>query len=136
MQLEFRDVMFFVRSLKGPTDAFNIHNHIAFHSSSTHSSAHLKLKHDLSKPNYITVQVTSTLTESRNSLPIIDLEQSVSSGFGSSSGILFYSVSNLTVHVHFTSCNNCCYGFSPLALNFKIFGDQNSAFTVIIIIVV
>ena len=41
MQLELYDVMFFIRSLKGPTDAFNIYDHVTFHTGSTHSSTHL-----------------------------------------------------------------------------------------------
>ena len=28
MQLELYDVIFFIRSLKGPTDAFNIYDHV------------------------------------------------------------------------------------------------------------
>jgi len=44
MQLELYDVMFFIRSLKQPTDAFTIYDHVTFHTGSTHSSTHLKLK--------------------------------------------------------------------------------------------
>ena len=43
MQLELYDVMFFIRSLKGPTDAFNIDDHVTLHTGSTRSSTHLKL---------------------------------------------------------------------------------------------
>ena len=38
MQLELYDVMFFIRSMKGPTDAFNIYDHVTFHTGSTHST--------------------------------------------------------------------------------------------------
>ena len=38
MQLELYDVMFFIRSLKGPTDAFNIYDHVTFHTGSTRST--------------------------------------------------------------------------------------------------
>ena len=31
MQLEIYDVVFFIRSLKGPTDAFNIYDHVTIH---------------------------------------------------------------------------------------------------------
>ena len=51
MQLELYDIMFFIRSMKGPTNAFNIDDHVTFHTASTHSSTHLKLKHVLSKTN-------------------------------------------------------------------------------------
>jgi len=39
MQLELYDVIFFIRSLKGPTNAFNIDYHVTFHTDSTHSSS-------------------------------------------------------------------------------------------------
>jgi len=38
MQLEIYDVVFFIRSLKGPTDAFNIYDHVTFQAGSTHST--------------------------------------------------------------------------------------------------
>ena len=38
MQLELYDIMFFVRCLKEPTDAFNIYDHVTFCTSSTRSS--------------------------------------------------------------------------------------------------
>ena len=41
MQLELYDVMFFIRSLKGPTNAFNIYDRVTFH----------LLKHALSRTN-------------------------------------------------------------------------------------
>ena len=50
MQLEIYVVMFFIWSLKGPTDVFNIYDHVTFHAGSTHST-HLKLKHVLSRTN-------------------------------------------------------------------------------------
>ena len=55
MQLELYDVMFFIRSLKGPADAFNIDDH-----GSTRSSTHLKLKHVLSRTNSARDIFTST----------------------------------------------------------------------------
>jgi len=51
MQLELYDVMFLIRSLKGPTNAFNTDNHVTFHTGSSRSSTHLKLKHVLSRTN-------------------------------------------------------------------------------------
>ena len=51
MQLELYNIMFFVRCLKGPTDAFNIYDHVTFCTSSTRSSTHLKLQHTLSRTN-------------------------------------------------------------------------------------
>ena len=60
MQLELYDVMFFIRSLKGPTDTFNIDDHApSILHGSTHSSTHLKLKHVLSR----TLQDIFTSTE-------------------------------------------------------------------------
>ena len=71
MQLEIYDVVFFIRSLKGPTDAFNIYDHVTFHPGSTHST-HLKLKHVLSRTNCARHFYF-------NRMPTIDLDQSTGS---------------------------------------------------------
>ena len=79
MQLELFDVMFFIRCLKAPTDAFNIYDHVTFHTSSTHSSTHLKLKHVLSRTSCARHFYFNRIPRLWNSLPTFDLDQSISS---------------------------------------------------------
>ena len=101
VQLELYDVMFFIRSLKGPTNAFNIDDHVTFHTGSTCSSTHLLLKHVLSRTNsarhFYSKRIPSThlllkhvlsrtnsasskrIPRLGNSLPTIDLDQSTGS---------------------------------------------------------
>ena len=74
MQLELYDVMFFIRSLKGPTDAFNIDDH-----GSTRSSTRLKLKHVLSRTNSARHFYFNRTPRLGNSLPTIYLDQSTGS---------------------------------------------------------
>jgi len=79
MQLELYDVMFIIRSLKGPTDAFNIYDHVTFHTGSTRSSTHLKLKHVLSRTNSARHLYFNRMPRLWNSLPTTDLDQSTDS---------------------------------------------------------
>ena len=79
MQLELYDVMFFIRNLKGPTDAFNIYDHVTFHTGSTRSSTHLKLKHVLSRTNSARHFYFNRMPRLWNSLPTIDVDQSTGS---------------------------------------------------------
>ena len=80
MQLELYDVMFFIRSLKGPTDAFNIYyDHVTFHTGSTRSSTHLKLNHALSRTNSARHFYFNRMPRLWNSLPTINLDQSTGS---------------------------------------------------------
>jgi len=74
MQLELYNAMFFIRSLKGPTDAFNIDDH-----GSTRSSIHLKLKHVLSRTNSARHFYFNRIPRLGNSLPTIYLDQSTGS---------------------------------------------------------
>jgi len=79
MQLELHDIMFFVRCLKGPTDAFNIYDHVTFCTSSTRSSTHLKLQHTLSRTNSARHFYFNRIPRLWNTLPTIDLDQSTTS---------------------------------------------------------
>ena len=52
MELEIADILFFIKSIKGPTEHFNILDFKVF-TCKTWSSSDLKLKHSLS--NYRTI---------------------------------------------------------------------------------
>jgi len=77
--IELNDTIFFVRTLKNPTDSFNIRNHVIFCSSTTRSSYTLKLQHPKSPSNLSRHFFFNRLPRLRNPLPIIDLSLSVSS---------------------------------------------------------
>ena len=49
MQLELYDVMFFIRSVKGPTDAFKIYDHVTFHTVCTRCTETCFVKNELCK---------------------------------------------------------------------------------------
>ena len=81
MQLELSDIMFFIKCLKQPeeSDAFPLTSFITFCSSSTRSSSNLRLRHSLSRTNKIGHFYFNRLPRIWNSLPPINLNQSIPS---------------------------------------------------------
>ena len=77
--LDLSDVLFFIKSIKLPSDNFNILHFISFSSSNTRSSSHNKLNHKYSRSNKIRNSYFVRLPRLWNSLPSIDLNQSFSS---------------------------------------------------------
>ena len=81
MQLELYDILLFIKSLKYPSESFNILDFVSFCSGSTRSAAHLKLQ--LSPTNCSTNRIRhfyfSRLPRLWNYLPTINLEKSVMS---------------------------------------------------------
>ena len=72
MQLEFYDVMFFIRSLKNPSNTFSIQSFVHFSDANTRSSFHLKLKHSYSKSNTSRHFYFNRLPRLWNSLPPVN----------------------------------------------------------------
>ena len=104
MEFEISDIMFLVKSMKHPSDHFDIYKFIQFSSHSTRSSSSLKLRHCLSKNN----------TQSNfyfNSIPSIDISLSLPA-----------IKSNLRAHfwdsflLKFCPYNPCIYISLPLSL--------------------
>ena len=79
MQLELYDIMFFVRCLKEPTNTFNISAHVTFSSNSTRSSTYFKLKHSLCRTNSLQHFYFNRMSRLWNSLPPLNINQSISS---------------------------------------------------------
>ena len=81
MQLELYDILLFIKSLKYPSESFNILDFVSFCSGSSRSAAHLKLQ--LSPANRSTNRIRhfyfSRLPRLWNYLPTINLEKSVTS---------------------------------------------------------
>ena len=80
MQLEMYDILFFIRCLKDPPEnsGFNIHSFLSFSNSATRSSTHFKLQHSVSRSNICRHFYFKRLPRLWNSLPTINLDQSIS----------------------------------------------------------
>ena len=106
MQFEINDILFFITSIKNPTKCFNILHHVTFSTASTRSSSKCKLVHNLSRTNRDRHFYFSRLPRLWNSLPTIDLNQSMSS-IKCKLKHFFWS----HFHVHFDSENPCSFHF-------------------------
>ena len=74
---ELQDLMFLIKSLKSPTDNFNINNHITFASGTTRSGTHRKLVH-LRTPTTIQYHFYfNRIVRLYNHFPVIDLSLSI-----------------------------------------------------------
>ena len=104
--LELNDLMFFIKSLKFPTDHFNINNFISFSTSNTRSATHNKLNHTKSATNSHRHFYFNRLPRLWNSIPPIDLNSSIDS-------IKFALMKFLWDHFdsHFDAADPCTYHF-------------------------
>ena len=76
--LELNDILFFIKSLKSPTLAFNIHDYVTFNISTTRSGSFNKLIHNFASTNHTRHFYFNRITRLWNSLPVIDLNLSTS----------------------------------------------------------
>ena len=76
MMYELNDILFFIKSLKEPSDAFNVLDYVSFSCNATRSSTHTKLVHKFTKTNAAKHFYFSRLPRLWNSLPPIDLSLS------------------------------------------------------------
>ena len=106
MQLELYDIMFFVRCLKEPTNTFNISAHVTFSSNSTRSSTYFKLKHSLCRTNTLQHFYFNRLPRLWNSLPPLNMNQSISRIKRNVHQFLWNHFMQ-----HFVSDNVCTYHF-------------------------
>lgn len=102
--LELLDIMFCVKSLKTPSVNYAISDHVTFCSSSTRSGSSKKMCHTRSRTNSAKNFYYNRLPRLWNSLPLIDLDQSIAT-IKKKLFDHFYS------HFcsHFVSCNTCSY---------------------------
>ena len=77
MEYEINDVIFFVKCIKQPTKYFNINEFVSFSTSNTRSSTSLKLRHSVSRNNYLSHFYFNRLPRLWNSLPCIDTDLSI-----------------------------------------------------------
>ena len=75
--LELQDCMFCIQSLKTPTRDFNIYDFVRFSEHGTRSSTAARMMHTRSANNLARHSYFSRIPRLWNSLPPIDLEQSV-----------------------------------------------------------
>ena len=80
MVLEINDILFFIKSLKEPSDHFDISRFVTFCSGQTRSASYVKLKHVLVTTNNSTRNFYfNRLPRLWNSLPRIDMSQPITS---------------------------------------------------------
>ena len=70
---ELTDILFFVKSIKFPSPAFNILNYVTFNTSSTRSGSFNKLIHNFASTSYARQFYFNRISRLWNSLPFIDL---------------------------------------------------------------
>ena len=73
---KLHDLMFFIKSLKSPTDNFNINHHITFASSTTRSGTHQKLIHPRKSTATQHHFYFNRIARLYNCLPVLDLSLS------------------------------------------------------------
>ena len=74
---ELQDLMFLIKSLKSPTDNFNINNYITFASGTTRSRTHHKLVHLRTSTTIQRHFYFNRIVRLYNHLPVIDLSLSI-----------------------------------------------------------
>ena len=79
MQFELNDIMFLVTSIQNPSTSFNILQYITFSTSSTRASVNCKLLHHAARTNKTRHFYLHRVPRLWNSLPAINLNQSVAS---------------------------------------------------------
>ena len=77
MILEMNDIMFFIKSLKEPCNHFDISRYVTFSSGNTRFASSVKLRHSLVYNNSTRNFYFNRLPRLWNSLPVIDIEQSI-----------------------------------------------------------
>ena len=72
MELVIADIMFLIKSMRSPTDHFNIYNFVEFSSRPTRSCSNFKLKHSISRTKMEGNFYFNRIPRLWNSLPTLD----------------------------------------------------------------
>ena len=78
MEFEIADILFLVKSLKSPSDNFNIHEHLQFCSHPTRACYNFKMNQPLSKSDFEQSFYFNRIPRQWNSLPPVDINLPVS----------------------------------------------------------
>ena len=82
MVFEINDILFFIKSLKEPSDYFDISTYVSFSSGQTRLFSHLKLRHaSAATSNSSRNFYFNWLPQLWNSLPLLDINQSIPTNF-------------------------------------------------------
>ena len=76
-QYEIADILFLIKSLKCPTNSFNINNHITFFTGSSRLAIAHKIRHTFSSNNSNRHSYFNRIPRLWNALPVINLNQSM-----------------------------------------------------------
>ena len=122
---ELADIMFFIKSVKCPTDKFNILDYIEFNTGPTRS-AKQKLKHKQANTNLVMNSYFYRLPRLWNSLPVIDLSCSLAvikhklkAYFWDHFIVNFESNISCTYNYHYL-CPCCTCSKTPASSNYNI----------------
>ena len=74
MEFEIADIIFFVKSLKQPSDRFNVRDFVQFTSTSTRSSTFFKLRHSFCSNKIQSNSYFNRIPRLWNSLPSFDID--------------------------------------------------------------
>ena len=70
------DILFFIKSVRHPTNHFNINNYVSFCHHPTRSSTNNKLQHNFTSSTKLSNFYLNRLPRTYNSLPVLNLDQS------------------------------------------------------------
>ena len=104
--LDFYNIMFFSKALKQPLVHFNVLNFVQFSHNNTRSSSTNKLQYVYSSNNYLRNFYFTRLPRLWNCLPLIDLNQPLSSIKSTIYNYLWHNFKE-----HFDSMNPCTFHF-------------------------
>jgi hypothetical protein len=79
MELEIADIIFFIKSVRYPSDHFNIFDFVQFSAHHTRSSSNCKLKHTVSRNYNEKIFYFNRIPQLWNSLPPLDISLPLSS---------------------------------------------------------
>ena len=75
---ELQDIIFAIKSVKSPSESFDINNYISFSTASTRSAVNSKLAHHHSINNFNRHSYFTRLPHLWNAMPVININQSLS----------------------------------------------------------
>ena len=101
-----RDIMFFIKALKQPSNHFNIYDYVSFSTTNTRSSSNNKLNHVYTCNNYTRNFYFNRISRLWNKLPSIDLSQPLSV-----IKVNIYKYLHQHFTLHFSADNPCTYHF-------------------------
>ena len=138
MEYEINDIIFFVKCIKQPTKYFNIKEFVSFSTSNTRSSTSLKLRHSVSRNNYLSHFYFNRLPRLWNSLPCIETDLSIATirsklhQFLWSKFITNFDPNDVCTYHYLCPCLTCSK--LPISLNSSLLQLNHVLFSFVIVV--